>query len=160
MLDSPSSILSRPCLDPQSFYSNFQLFYHIKTFLHTKTFNFSVTSFQFQPNFQVWRELNTALECACILSVNETLTSHHYINDFSKRFWTSVTLCDPIGNSHITPGLRFSRVLVGWPHLPAVWSSELLRLCSNCGPGNPGWRCSCQPSHAMLLLGSIANFSN
>jgi hypothetical protein len=34
-----------PCLVLKFFFSNFQLFHHIKTFLHTQTSNFSVTSF-------------------------------------------------------------------------------------------------------------------
>ena len=43
----------------QNISSNFQLFYHIKIFLHIQTSNFSVISFQLQPNFQFQCELNT-----------------------------------------------------------------------------------------------------
>lgn len=35
-----------------NFFLDFQLFHQIKTFLYTRTSNFSVTSIQFQSNFQ------------------------------------------------------------------------------------------------------------
>lgn len=48
----PTHIRRRSHCLVSKFSSNLQLFHQIKIFLHTQTFNFSVTPFQFQINFQ------------------------------------------------------------------------------------------------------------
>ena len=61
---------SSPNTDTQHYQAEFSFKFFLQTFnfsitsklfIHTQNFNFSVATFQFQLNFQFWRELNTPI---------------------------------------------------------------------------------------------------
>ena len=70
-----SSSQVRPSLVP-NFFFKLLIFLSYKTLLHTQTFNFSIASFQFQPNFQFFQlKIDCSLSyCSYILNPNNIVT--------------------------------------------------------------------------------------